>query len=120
MKDTPCAFAVNDAQFYQRVYNADLATSAAAGEPIADPLWADAAGGLGQFHGGTDKARAALKADGVPTSFIAYKDLADLDRTMAAGIQVAKRKDQSKVLQVYVDLQTDTAHVIESCGALEK
>lgn len=120
VKDTPCAFAVNDAQFYQRQYQGDLATAAQSGQPVAAADWADAVRGLSSIHGGTAQARAALKADGVPTSYVAYKDLADLDRAMAAGLQVAKNKDDSKVLQVYFDLQTAMAHTIESCGALER
>jgi hypothetical protein len=119
VSDLPCEFATSDAQFYQLAFYGDLAIYVERGDPVPAGKWQSAANGLGKFRGGIAEARANLRADGVPTSYIAYADLNELDRAMLSGISAARKRDESQVLHVYFAVKTAQDHLVESCGALE-
>jgi hypothetical protein len=116
----PCDPASSDAHFYEVAWFSSFASYAAEGKPVPDYQWAGASGDLSVYLSGTPKARSALLAAGVPTSYVAYRDLADLDAAMREGIAVAKARDESRVLSVYFKVKTAHDHLIESCGALER
>jgi len=118
--DLPCMSANDDAQFFQLGWYGDLAKYVEQGQSPPDARWASAAKNIGTFRGGIATARAALQADGVPTSYLAYQDLKELDAAMLAGISAARKRDESQVMHVYFAVKTAQAHLVESCGALER
>jgi hypothetical protein len=122
VKDVPCSRAVSDAQFYAAGWFGGVASYVQDGEPVPDFQWADAVTSLPKISGagGVAMARANLRADGVPTSYVAFKDLADLESAMRTGNNAAKARDESKALGVYFAVLTAKDHLVESCGALEK
>lgn len=122
VKDVPCSRAVSDAQFYAAGWFGSIASFVTKGEPVPDFGWTDAAKALPKISGagGVAMARAKLAADGVPTSYLAFKDLADLESAMRTGDNAAKARDESKALDVYFAVLTAKDHLVESCGALER
>jgi hypothetical protein len=119
VRSVPCDEALTDQHFYEVAWYSAFAAYGERGDPVPEFQWADGQRVLPGFLGGVSKARAALQAAGVPGSYAAYRDLADLDTAMRTGIAVARAKDDSRVLGVYFALKTAHDHLLESCGALE-
>jgi hypothetical protein len=119
VKGSTCDQAISDAHFYEVGWYSAYASYAEDGKPVPDIQWADGARVLPTFLSGVGTTRAALQAAGVPSSFIAYRDLAELDGAMRGGVTVAKARDETKLLAVYFAVRTAQAHLVESCGALE-
>ena len=112
--------ALTDEHFYQVGWYGSFASYAEDGRQVPGFQWRGAEQSLRTFLDGTGKARAALQAAGVPTSYPAYRDLTELDGAMRAGIAVVRARDDSKVLPVYFALKTAHDHLLESCSALER
>jgi hypothetical protein len=120
VSDLPCEFATSDAQFFQLAWYSAAAKYAESGDPVPASGWPSLVKTLPTYRQGVTEARADLQADGVPSSYIAYADLRELDAAMVAGINAARKRDESKVLNVYYAVKTAQDHLVESCGALEK
>ncbi len=120
VRGAPCDPAVTDEHFYEVGWYGSFASYGENGEQVPDSQWQGAEQNLQTFLDGTGKARAALRAAGVPTSYPAYRDLTELDRAMREGIAVVRARDDSKVLPVYFALKTAHDHLLESCSALER
>jgi hypothetical protein len=118
LSDIPCEFATSDAQFFQLAWY-DAVKRVTQGDPVPASTWTALVNTLGTYRGGIGEARTKLKSDGVPTSFIVYRDLNELDTAMRSGIDVARKRDESKVTQIYYAVKTAQDHLVESCGVLE-
>jgi hypothetical protein len=120
VKDTPCDDALTDAHFYDVGFYGALASFAEGGSSIPEASWVDIQKNRPNVAPGIAKSRAALTADGVPTSYLAWKDMAALERALNASEQVIKKRDETKVLSVYYAFRTAEDRLLESCSALEK
>jgi hypothetical protein len=114
-----CDAALSDEHFYEVAWFSGYASYVQAGDPVPSSQWATGPRVLPAFLGGVPKSRAALQSAGVPRGYPAYRDLADLDAAMRAGIAAAKARTDATVLPVYFRLKTAHDHLLESCGVLE-
>jgi hypothetical protein len=114
-----CDPAATDAHFFEVAWYTGYAGKVEAGEPVPDFRWAEGPRVLPSFRRGVATSRTRLVNAGVPAGFAVFGDLADLDAAMREGVDVARAKDDSRVLPVYFRAKAARDHLIESCGVLE-